>query len=82
MSYYGAGHAFWKDVAQVEKEEMPVIAGYRLTTNFLRGYFQGKESFARKRAFLEFQLAEAQRREEAGDDDEVVAEEEEQEEGK
>ena len=37
-------------MAQVEQEEMPVIAGYRLTTNFLRGYFQGKESFARKRA--------------------------------
>jgi len=75
MSYYGAGHAFWSDVAQVEQEEMPVIAGYRLTTNFLRGYFQGKESFARKRAFLEYQLAQGQQ---AGDD--IVAEEEEEEE--
>ena len=123
MSYYGAGHAFWSDVAQVggralewrmrsgasrlvaarcsllatrcfalpasrawltpartrvaqvEQEEMPVIAGYRLTTNFLRGYFQGKESFARKRAFLEYQLAQGQQ---AGDD--IVEEEEEEEE--
>ena len=58
VSYYGAGHAFWKSVGQVEREEMPVIAGYRLTTNFLKGYFAGKESFARKRAFLEFQLRE------------------------
>ena len=60
VSYYGAGHAFWKDVGQVEREEMPVIAGYRLTTSFLDGYFSGKESFAKKRAFLEFQLAEQQ----------------------
>ena len=58
MSYYGAGHAFWSDVGQVEREEMPVIAGYRLTTNFLKGFYAGKESFAKKRAFLEFQLAE------------------------
>ena len=62
-------------MAQVEQEEMPVIAGYRLTTNFLRGYFQGKESFARKRAFLEYQLAQGQQ---AGDD--IVEEEEEEEE--
>lgn len=58
MSYYGAGHAFWKEVGKVEREEMPVIAGYRLTANFIRGYFAGKDSFAKKRAFLEFQLAE------------------------
>ena len=56
VSYYGAGHAFWKDVKQVKDEEMPVIAAYRLTTTFLEGYFGGKESFAKKRAFLEFQL--------------------------
>jgi hypothetical protein len=33
-----------------------VIAAYRLTTNFLRGYFRGDESFASKRDFLEFLL--------------------------
>jgi hypothetical protein len=107
ISYYNAGHAFWKDVgqvphrlrflhlaspdgydlirtdpspvlscaglsprsshlipshripSQVEREEMPVIAGYRLTTAFLSGFFSGKESFAKKRAFLEFQLRES-----------------------
>lgn len=46
MSYYGAGHAFWSDVGQVEREEMPVIAGYRLTTTFLKGFYAGKESFS------------------------------------
>jgi carboxymethylenebutenolidase len=56
MSYYGAGHAFWRDMRQVEEEEMPTIAAWRLSTNFLRNHFQGKESFARKRAFLEWML--------------------------
>ena len=68
VSYYGGGHAFFKDVQQVKDEEMPTIAAYRLTTNFLRNYFQDNESFARKRTFLEFQLREAQRQaEEAAD---------------
>lgn len=58
QSYYGVGHAFWKDVGQVQREEMPQFAAWGLTTNFLRNHFQGKESFARKRAFLEFMLAE------------------------
>ena len=39
---------------------MPTIAAYRLTTNFLRNYFQGKESFSRKRQFLEYMLAQQQ----------------------
>ena len=46
---------------------MPTIAAYRLTTNFLRNYFQDKESFARKRAFLEFQLAQNQQAEDLTD---------------
>lgn len=60
VSYYGGGHAFFKDVQQVKDEEMPTIAAYRLTTNFLRNYFQGKESFSRKRQFLEYMLAQQQ----------------------
>jgi len=63
VSYYGVGHAFWKDVGQIEREEMPQIAAWRLTTNFLRNHFQGQESFARKRAFLEFMLGEQEERE-------------------
>ena len=55
------------EAGQVEKEEMPVIAGYRLTTSFLRNYFAGTESFARKRAFLEYMLDE---KAEGGGDDE------------
>ena len=51
----------------VELGEMPTIAAYRLTTNFLRNYFQDKESFARKRAFLEFQLAQNQQAEDLAD---------------
>ena len=70
VSYYGVGHAFWKDVGQVEREEMPVIAGYRLTTTFLKGYFTGKESFAKKRAFLEYQLAQQQQESSADADGE------------
>jgi carboxymethylenebutenolidase len=63
MSYYGVGHAFWTDVGQVEREEMPQLAAWRLSTNFLRNHFEGKESFARKRAFLEFMLEEQAARE-------------------
>jgi len=65
MSYYGVGHAFWTDVGQVEREEMPQLAAWRLSTNFLRNHFEGKESFARKRAFLEFMLEEQAAREAA-----------------
>ena len=39
VSYDGVGHAFWKSVEQVEQEEMPIIAAYRQTTNFLKGYY-------------------------------------------
>ena len=60
VSYYGVGHAFWTDVAQIEDEQMPQIAAYRLTTNFLRNFYSGQESFAAKRAFLESQLAQQQ----------------------
>ncbi len=60
VSYYGVGHAFWSDMDAIEKEEMPQIAAYRLATTFLRNFYTGKESFAAKRAFLEFQLAEAE----------------------
>lgn len=67
MSYYGAGHAFWSSVQQVRDEEMPVIAGYRLTKNFLEGFYAGKESFAKKRAFLEFQLRESELEEGGGE---------------
>ena len=41
-----------------EREEMPQIAAYRLTTSFLKNFFTGSESFARRRAFLEFMLRE------------------------
>lgn len=68
VSYNGVGHAFWSDVAQVKREEMPQVAAWRLTTNFLRNHFEGRESFARKRAFLEFMLAE-----QSDTDDEDVA---------
>ena len=71
VSYYGGGHAFFSDVQQVKDEEMPTIAAYRLSTNFLRNYFQGKESFARKRQFLEFMLAQQQ---EAGSSDDDLGE--------
>eukprot|EP00310_Coccolithus_braarudii_P019954 CAMPEP_0183339312 /NCGR_PEP_ID=MMETSP0164_2-20130417/6280_1 /TAXON_ID=221442 /ORGANISM="Coccolithus pelagicus ssp braarudi, Strain PLY182g" /LENGTH=301 /DNA_ID=CAMNT_0025509281 /DNA_START=25 /DNA_END=930 /DNA_ORIENTATION=+ len=57
VSYFGAGHAFFSDVAQVKEEQMPQIAAWRLTTNFLRGYYRGDESFSSKRDFLEFLLA-------------------------
>ena len=57
ISYNGVGHAFWADMAQIEGEQMPQIAAYRLATNFLRGFYAGKESFAKKRDFLEFMLA-------------------------
>jgi hypothetical protein len=36
---------------------MPVIAAYRLMTNFLKGYYRGDESFASKRDFLEFLIS-------------------------
>jgi len=45
---------------------MPVIAAYRLTTAFLRGYFRGDESFASKRDFLEFMLAQEEAKAEDG----------------
>jgi carboxymethylenebutenolidase len=77
VSYFGAGHAFFSDVGQVEREEMPVIAGWRLTTNFLRGYFSGAESFSKKRAFLEYMLAQQRAAQEgAGDEYEEDVEEE------
>lgn len=76
VSYYGAGHAFWKDVAQVENEEMPVIAAYRLATAFLSGFYAGKESFAKKREFLEFQLREQERERREGGGEAVGEEEE------
>ena len=58
VSYYGVGHAFWKNMAQIRAEQMPQLAAWRLSTNFLRNFYSGRESFARKRAFLEFMLAE------------------------
>lgn len=61
VSYYGVGHAFWKDVGQIEREEMPQTAAYRLMTTSLRNFYTGKESFAAKKRFLEFMLAESGR---------------------
>ena len=58
VSYNGVGHAFWKDMGQIEREEMPQIAAWRLSTAFLRNFFENKPSFAEKRSFLEFMLAE------------------------
>jgi len=74
VSYYGVGHAFWKDMGQIEREEMPQIAAYRLATTFLRNFFSGSESFARKRAFLEFMLAQqaAEELTEEGADEDVT----------
>ena len=72
QSYNGVGHAFWKDMGQIEREEMPQFAAWGLSTNFLRNHFEGKESFARKRAFLEFMLAQQGRSDEAVDAEDVV----------
>eukprot|EP00966_Prymnesium_polylepis_P299858 6929484-Prymnesium_polylepis.1 len=47
----------WSDVEQIQNEQMPQVAAYRLTTNFLRNFFEDKPSFSEQRAFLEFQLA-------------------------
>ena len=48
VSYNGVGHAFWKDMGQIEREEMPQIAAWRLSTTFLRNFFENKTSFAEK----------------------------------
>lgn len=74
VSYYGVGHAFWTSVEQIEEEAMPQIAAYRLTTNSLRNFFEGKESFARKRAFLEFMLAQRQEMQEEAESSEEATE--------
>lgn len=76
VSYYGVGHAFWTDVGQVEREEMPQLAAWRLSTNFLRTFYTGQESFARRRAFLEWQLQQQQQEEAA---EEAAGEEQDQE---
>ena len=39
VSYAGVGHAFFSDVRQVEREEMPVVAAYKQSTDFLRRFF-------------------------------------------
>lgn len=57
VSYYGVGHAFWKDMSQIRDEQMPQLAAWRLSTAFLRSFYAGGESFAKKRAFLEYMLA-------------------------
>ena len=38
--YEGVGHAFWSDVSQIEREEMPQITAYRKATRFLRDFYQ------------------------------------------
>ena len=43
VAYEGVGHAFWSDVQQIEREEMPQLAAWRLTTNFLRTFFESAE---------------------------------------
>ena len=70
QSYYGVGHAFWKDMKQIEEQQMPQFAAWGLSTNFLKTFFEGKESFARRRALLEFMLEEEGKGEqyEGGDD--------------
>ena len=40
ISYDGVGHAFWKDMGQIEREEMPQIAAWRKSTGFLRDFFE------------------------------------------
>ena len=37
--YDGVGHAFWKDMGQISREEMPQIAAWRQSTSFLRNFF-------------------------------------------
>ena len=39
VRYDGVGHAFWKDMAQIQREEAPQIDAYRRTTAFLKDYF-------------------------------------------
>ena len=52
---------------QIQNEQMPQVAAYRLTTNFLRNFFEDKASFSEQRAFLEFQLAQQAARAAEGD---------------
>ena len=70
QSYYGVGHAFWSDMGQIDRQEMPQFAAWGLATNFLKTFFEGRESFSRRRAFLEFMLQEEGRGElyEGGDE--------------
>ncbi|EOD11256.1 hypothetical protein EMIHUDRAFT_120383 [Emiliania huxleyi CCMP1516] len=37
----GVGHAFWKDMGQIERRETPQIAAWRQSTTFLRTFFDG-----------------------------------------
>lgn len=39
--YEGVGHAFWKDMGQIERRETPQIAAWRQSTTFLRTFFDG-----------------------------------------
>ena len=39
VSYDGVGHAFWSDVAQVRRRQMPQLAAWEQTTNFLREFY-------------------------------------------
>ena len=41
VTYPGAGHAFFSDVKQIEREEMPMIDAFRVTSTFLRQFFEG-----------------------------------------
>jgi len=38
----GAGHAFWKDMGQVERGEEPQLTAWRKVTRFLRAFYAGE----------------------------------------
>ena len=47
VSYDGVGHAFWKDMGQIARQEAPQTEAWRLATGFLRAFFEGKPAAVR-----------------------------------
>ena len=44
VSYDGVGHAFWKDMAQIARQEAPQTEAWQLATGFLRAFFERKQA--------------------------------------
>ena len=47
VSYDGVGHAFWKDMGQIARQEAPQAEAYELATGFLRVFFEAKRAAVR-----------------------------------